>query len=278
MRPIPHALSAQFEMTPSRVDLRKAELRSGKSTIAFTATLDDFNNPRVAAIITSPPTRPSCATSCEHRKFPLAWCNSTDTPVTRYKPDQPVMNAFTLEGTLRSDQLNLELRNGAQTLRTQAHAIRATYMLSAGDAELRSLNASLLSGTIEATAAVRNLAGDRAGTAHLKLGGISLAALKQLVAPGPASGFANNVVLGGTVEANSEASWKGLLRDLLATADATIDASAASAQSPQHNSRHLAKCTPPTATATSSLRFAIVLCTRRKPRWPSTEPLAAARR
>jgi translocation and assembly module TamB len=229
---IPHALSAQFEMTPSRVDLRKGELRSGKSTMAFTATLDDFSNPRVAATYHISADLAELRHILRTPEIPTGMVQLDGHASYADKPDQPVINAFTLEGTLRSDQLNLELRNGAQTLRTQAHAIRATYMLSAGDAELRSLNASLLSGSIEATAAVRNLAGDRAGTAHLKLGGISLAALKQLVAPGPASGVANNVVLGGTVRANSEASWKGLFRDLLATADATIDASAASAQSP----------------------------------------------
>jgi translocation and assembly module TamB len=49
-QPIPHALNAQFQMTPSHLDVRKAQLRSGNSVVNLSATLDDFNNPRVATV------------------------------------------------------------------------------------------------------------------------------------------------------------------------------------------------------------------------------------
>ena len=234
--PIPHALSLQFEMTPSHLDLRQAELRSGRSTLAFTATVDDSSNPRLAAVYHSSVDASDLRRILHLAQLPTGLLQLDGHAAYIPNPAQPALNALTLEGTLRSDRLDFSLpgvpnnnatpNNGAQPLRTQARAIRASYALSNGNAELRSLTASLLSGTLDAQASLRNLTAEQLGTAHLKLSGISLADLKQLAAPAAA----NNLVLGGTVQATSDASWKGSLRTLLATADAFIDASARAPQ------------------------------------------------
>jgi translocation and assembly module TamB len=245
--PIPHALSAQFEMTPSHLDIRKAELRSGNSAVAFTASLDDFNNPRVATVYHISADAAELRRILRTPQIPLGvlqldgHANYAHASYAA-QPNQPALSALTLEGTLRSGQLDFALPNGAQTLRTQARAIRATliratsiratYTLSGGDAELRSFSASLFSGSVEASAAVRNLTGEQSGSAHFKLNGISLAAFKQLAAQ--LGTPANNLVLGGAVEASGEASWKGSVRNLLATADATIRGSAGSAAQAQN--------------------------------------------
>ena len=100
------------------------------------------------------------------------------------------------------------------------HAVRASYALVNGDAEVRSLTASLLSGTVGARATVRNLAGEQVGAVQVKVDGISLAALKELAG----TSAANDLTLGGTLQATGDASWKGSLRSLQVKADATVDA------------------------------------------------------
>jgi translocation and assembly module TamB len=225
--PIPHAMSAEFEMTPSHLDLQKAELRSGTSVISFTAAVDDFSNPRVATVYHGSVNATEFRSLLHDEELPLGMLELDGHAEYAAKANQPALNAITLNGTLRSERLEFRL----PSLHTEAQAIRAVYALANGDAEVRSLTASLLGGTAEARATVRNLTGEQVGAAHVKLNGISLEALNQLANAGVANGAANDVTLGGTLQAVSDASWKGSPRNLLATADATLDAAAGSKRS-----------------------------------------------
>lgn len=225
---IPHALSAEFEMTPVHLDLRKVEFRSGTSSIQFTATVDDFNNPRVAAVYHASVDASEIRRLLHDAELPLGMLRLDGHAEYAAKPNEPALNSTTLNGTLRSDRLEFVVRGaGAQSVRTDARAIRATYSLTNGNAEVHSLAASLLGGSVSGGATVRNLAGEQVGAAHLKLDGISLSALKQLAG----SNAENDVTLGGTLQATGEAYWKGSPQKLMATADATVDAAAGSTQS-----------------------------------------------
>ncbi len=221
--PIPHALSAEFEMTPTHLDLRKAELRAAASALTFTATVDDYSNPRANAVYHASVNATEMRKLLRNSNLPQGLLQVDGQAAYAAKPNQPALNAATLNGTLRSDRLEFVTTSG----RTDARAIRATYSLTNGDAEIRSLTASLFDGTLNADATVRNLSGEQAGLAHIKLNGISLAALKQLTN----ASADNNVTIAGTLQAVSEASWKGSINNLLATADATLDAAAGSTQS-----------------------------------------------
>jgi translocation and assembly module TamB len=221
--PIPHALKAEFEMSPAHLDLRKAELRSGASVIAFTAAVDDYSNPRVATVYHASVDSTELRRLLHNAELPLGVLELDGHAEYAAKPNQPALNSATLNGTLRSERLEFRTPTG----RTEARAIRASYSLMNGDAEVHSLTASLLGGTLDAKATVRNLTGEQLGAAHLKLDGISLAALKQLAN----ANAANDITLGGTLQAAGDASWKGSPQNLLATADATLDATAGSPQS-----------------------------------------------
>jgi translocation and assembly module TamB len=221
--PIPHQLSAEFEMTPVHLDIRKAELRSGASLVAFTATVDDFNNPRVTTVYHASADATELRRLLHNADLPLGVVKLDGHAEYAAKPNQPALNSTTLNGTLRSDRLELRAHN----MRAEARAIQATYSLVNGDAEVRSLSAALLSGTVDAKATVRNLAGEQTGALHVKLDGISLGALRQLGSMSTPS----NLTLEGKVQAVGDASWKGSPSNLLATADVTVDAEAGSTQS-----------------------------------------------
>jgi translocation and assembly module TamB len=237
--PIPHALSAEFELTPRRLDLRKAELRSGGSTMNFTATVEDFDNPRLKAEYQAKVDTAELRRLLHNAQLPIGMLQLDGRLAYAAKPGQPKLNGATLSGTLRSERL--EFREPGMG-RSEVRAIRAVYQLENGDAELRSLTAALLGGTMEARATVHNLAGgatgepagrsagEQVGTAHAKLNGISLAQLKQLMNPAM-NGDAQDVTLAGTLNGTSDASWKGSPSNLQANGDATIDATAGSASS-----------------------------------------------
>ncbi len=225
-QPIPHALHAQFEMSPSQLTLHHAELRSGASSIAFTATVDDFSNPRVAAVYHSTLDVTELRHLLRTPELPQGVLALDGHAQYVAKPDLPALNAITLDGTLRSDRLEFRTA-GSQPMRTEARLVRARYSLANGDAELHSLTAGLLGGTMDARARVHSLAGDQVGAAHVKLSGISLAGLKQLVGPN----VGNSVTLGGVLQAVADAQWKGSPQNLQATADATVDATAGAPQS-----------------------------------------------
>ncbi len=173
--PIPHALSAEFEMTPTHLDLRQAELRSGASTIDFTATVDDFSNPRLAVVYHAQVDATELRRVLRNPQLPLGMLQLDGNAAYAAKPNQPALNGTSLEGTLRSERLEFREQGvssrgiPSKTVRTEARAIRASYALANGNAELRSLTASLLGGTLEARATVRNLAGEQVGAAQVKL-------------------------------------------------------------------------------------------------------------
>ncbi len=230
--PIPHALNAEFDLTPARLDLRKAELRSGASKIDFTATLEDFSNPQIAVVYHAQVDATELRRVLRNPQLPTGMLQLDGHAAYAAKPNEPALNSTTLEGTLRSTRL--EFRE-AGIPPIEARALRATYVLANGSLELRSIAASLLGGSIDARATVRNLAGEQLGAAKVKMDGISLAELRRFAnesaANGHANGLPNDVTLAGTLQGTGDASWKVSLRNLEATADATIHAEAGSMQS-----------------------------------------------
>ncbi len=95
--PIPHALSAEFELTPTHLDLRKAELRSGASTIGFTATVDDFNNPRRGKpSITRQVDATELRRLLHNAQLPLGMLQLDGHAEYAAKPNQPALNGVTL--------------------------------------------------------------------------------------------------------------------------------------------------------------------------------------
>jgi len=226
-QPVPHALHAEFEMTPTHIDLRNAELSSGSSAVCFSATLDDFNNPRVATVYHASVNATELRALLHNPELPQGTVQLDGHAEYAFKASQPPLNALTLNGTLRSTRLELR----SQGMQTEARTIQATYSLANGDAEISSLKAALLGGTLDARATVKNLAGEQVGTAHLKTNGINLASLRQMVSTAAANTIPGNVTLAGTLQATGDASWKGSLRNLTATADAAISAETGSTQS-----------------------------------------------
>jgi translocation and assembly module TamB len=225
--PIPHALKAEFEMSATHLDLRKAELRSGGSSIHLVATLDDFNNPRVAANYRATIDATELRQLLRNPQLPLGLLQLDGRAEYAAGPNHAPLNAVTLRGTLRSEGLGIRTQ-GAQT---EVRAIRASYSLANGKAELSSFQASLLGGTLHANATVHDLSGTQVGAVHLQADGISLAILKQVAGPQLANSAADNLTLAGTLRVTSDVSWKGPPKSLAATVDVSINAETGSTTS-----------------------------------------------
>jgi translocation and assembly module TamB len=226
--PIAHALTADFEMTSLHINIRKAELHSGASAVAFTGTFDDFDNPRVATVFHASVDASALRRLLNIPQLPMGMAELDGHAEYAFRPNQPALNAITVNGTLRSDRLELLVPSvQTRTVRAELGAVRAVYALVNGDAEVRSLSASLLSGRVDAQATVRDLAGEQVGAAQVKLYGISLGALKDLFG----TSAEDDLTIGGTVQAAGSASWKRSLRNLQVKADASVNAAVGSKQS-----------------------------------------------
>jgi translocation and assembly module TamB len=229
--PIPHALSAEFEMSPTHLDVRKGQLRSGASAIAFSGTVDDFSNPRAGATYHATVDTAELRREMRMPELPLGVWVLDGQAGYAAKPQQAALNGLTANGTVRSERVEVRW----PYLTAEVRAVRAMYSMANGDAEIRGFNASLLGGTANGSLTVRDVAGEQVATAHATVNGVSLAAVKQGVEANTpqnvSRGLNQNLSVGGTVQAVAEAHWKGSPVNITASADATIDGAGGSTQS-----------------------------------------------
>lgn len=217
--PLPHALHAEFELSPTHLDLGRAELRIGNSIVELAAAVDDFYSPRVQSSFRVTLDATELGRELNNVGLPLGLLQLAGHAEYAARPNQPALNAISLHGTLGSERLII--RTG--TSQAEAHAIHGTYSLVNGDAELSDFRAALLGGTLTARATVRNIAGSQIGAAHLRASNISLATVKQLIgAPAPSSAAAN-VTIFGAAQATADAQWEGSVQNATATADASLN-------------------------------------------------------
>jgi translocation and assembly module TamB len=220
-RPIPHALQADFDVTPQQFSLRDATLRSGDSQIVLNATADAYSTP-------SPVVNADYRASLDATEFRRILKNSS-LPIgtihlagkVKYEnpANLPAVKAVKLDGTLDSSALQVR----TPSLQTTIRDIAAQYHLANGNADVHGVRASLLGGTLTAALTVKDVGG--ASDSHLQaaLSRLQLSALQSLAS----STAMKQVRLGGVLNANATASFGKNLSNLIAHADAGLQASLA---------------------------------------------------
>ena len=272
----------QFEMTPSHLDLRQAELRSGRSTVPSPPpwTISTILASRPST--THPSTPPNCGAFCATHKFPLGLlqldghADYAPSPTSRCSTRSPSRAPCAASAWISPSPMLLRTIRATRRKPFPSGPRHSRHLLALQRRrQLRSLTASLLSGTIEAHASIRNLTGRAiAAAAHSSSNGISLADLKQLAC----LRRAQRSSLSQEPCRPRRRVWKGSPRNLLATADATVNASAASTASPSTvpiTGEVHASYRQPRSSSSPSVR---ATCAPRRPPSPSMAPLASARR
>ncbi|HEY2860840.1 MAG TPA: translocation/assembly module TamB domain-containing protein [Terracidiphilus sp.] len=218
--PLTHNLDAQFDLTPTTLQLHRAQIDSNAAQINLVATAGNFSAPNVQAKYDIKVDGSQLARMIHNKSVPQGTLQATGTATWQQVPNQPAINAVTINGDLNSKRLVVT----TPSLRAAVDDIAAHYSLANGDVVLHDLRAGVLGGQITAQGTMKQVAGASPHsemTASLRR--ISLAQASNLMP----SKSKQPVGVTGELNADAKASWGKTFDDLVAKVDSTINAQVA---------------------------------------------------
>ncbi len=219
--PMEHDLDARFAATPQAFTLEQATLRSGPSQIVMTATLEDYVHPKMRATYRATVDSGEFRHILKNPSLPSGVIDAAGTLNYVSEPNRPMMDTLTLNGNLSSRVLAVQ----TPSFRGDIRDIGARYSLANGNVDVSDIRARLLGGELTGTMTVHNITGASRSRLQAALRGISLADLKPILR----SPAAQQIALGGTLNATANAKWGKTMNDLVARSDADLHATLAPA-------------------------------------------------
>jgi translocation and assembly module TamB len=222
-QPLVHNFDAQFDLTPTTFQLHRANIDSNAAQINLVATAGNFSAPNVQARYDIKVDGSQLAKLINNASVPQGTLQAAGSATWQQVPNQPALNALTINGDLNSKQLIVT----TPSLHAAVDNIAAHYSLANGDVVLHDLRAGILGGEITAQGTMKQVAGTSPHsemTASLRH--ISLAQADRLIA----SKAKQPVAITGELSANAKASWGKTFDDLVAKVDSTIAAQATGKQ------------------------------------------------
>lgn len=217
--PLPHDLSAHFSATRSELTIDGMNLAVGNSHLRLRASVQNYADPVVAATYDASLDATQFRKMLKNAALPEGTIHLEGTAEYRSRPNQPMLNAISVEGGVDSRALLVR----QPTLNTEIRAIAGHYKISNGNAALTSFKAGVLGGEITLTAALQDLAGTQHGRVHAVARGISAADLRSLAN----SASLKDVSVTGQLNATADATWSGSMNNLVAGTDAELQAALA---------------------------------------------------
>ena len=216
-RPFQHDFDAQFDATPSAFHLTPAKVSSGASQIVLTATVTNYSHPTVLAKYDVTVDGAQAAKILNNPSVPAGLIRATGTAQYQQVANRALLDTLVVNGDVNSRQFTVK----TATANAAISNLAAHYSLTNGDVLLHDLKANLLGGELTAKGTMNNLSGDSRTKLDAALHGISLAEARRSLG---ASKTAPGVALTGVLNAGTTVSWGKTMDDLVAHADATIDA------------------------------------------------------
>ena len=220
----PHTFKVEFDADPNTFHLSSAKLESGNTQVLLTATVNNYSNPVVQAQYNATIDGQQFAGFLHNPSIPAGLVAVSGTANYQSDPNRPLLQSLVVNGDLRSRQLVTK----TPTLRAEISNLAAHYSLANGDATIRDFRASLFGGEITAQGTMKNLGTD---SAHSNLSAaihnISLAEAKRAAGNAASAG---PVAIAGTLNGSATASWGKTIDNVIAHADATINANVSNSQ------------------------------------------------
>jgi translocation and assembly module TamB len=208
LRPLPHALEAKFDASPSEFNLKPLVLRLGGSHVLLDATVRNYGSTPVANgrydVLLHTQDFAGLASASTSGDIRLA-----GTMDYRDVANQPMLKNAKLDGDINS--------NGLAILTDQAvmkiQKLSGRYELADGNFKATGFAVNLLNGTLKADGTVRHLDTTPQSEFHVALAGVSLQALKSSL-----RSYSNqSVPMTGTINAQADAGWIGSISNLRAS-------------------------------------------------------------
>ncbi len=243
----PHALTVQFDATPTMLHLSPARIQAGNTNLALRATINNYDAPDVDAQYDATIDGQELAEILHNPSIPAGLVAVSGSARYQSNASRTLLQNLVVNGELSSHQLVTR----APTVRAEVSNIAAHYSLENGNATLHDFRATLLGGETTAQGTIKNIGGDSHSKFNATLRGISLAKAEQMVGSAASTG---PIGIAGTLDATASATWGKTFDDLIAHTDAAIHAGVAKAE----HTTSAAKAPAPTAGAGASVTTAPV--------------------
>ncbi len=221
-RPVAHSFEVQFEATPNTLDVTQSKVTFGKSQIALSIKLRNYNQPDVQGHYDITVDGRQMADLLHSQYMPAGMVHTSGSLQYRQVVNRSAVESILIDGDLISQRLDVT----TSAMRAEVNDIAAHYSLENGDAILRDFRAKLLGGKLTAQGSMRNIAGKSHSNLVAVLRGISLKDLTRATR----SSEARTVAFEGQLNVEAKASWDDTLDDLVAHTDATINGQAQHSQ------------------------------------------------
>jgi translocation and assembly module TamB len=225
LRPMPHALRASFDATPSQLDLKSFRMNLGGSRLALDGSVRDYT--------TSPVANAHYMFALHTQDF--AAMAGTAKPagdvIVQGKlayhsvAGIPLLENVDLDGGVQSAGLSLSAPQAALKI----ERISGKYSLRNGNFRADALTLNLFNGQVVANGTVQDVTSARRSRFSIQAEGLSLNALKASLR----SASGQPLPVSGTINASADAVWARTLQNLHATGAITMHGSVASNQ-PRH--------------------------------------------
>ena len=223
-RPLVHNLSVAFDATRTTFTLTRATIASGSSQIKLAATLNSYQSPDVNGAYDITVDGAQLATLLATPSIPAGQLHTTGSVRYHQLPGRTLLDSLSITGQLSSR--GLAIRTSAAS--AQVMNIDGRYSLANGRANLESLRAALLGGSIDATGVVSISGANPQSKMNATLHNIQLAALHRALGRNAA---ALKLSLTGALNGSANATWAQSLNNLVVHADAAINGSVTQPQS-----------------------------------------------
>lgn len=215
--PIPHDLQASFIASPSQFTLQRAVLTSGSSRFVLTATLSDYVHPNLQANYDALLNTAEFRRIMKNPSLPLGDIRLNGNLQYQSRPNQPMLEAARLTGTLSSPLL--QLRSGS--VRAQLRDLGANYRLAGGNLYITNLRGLVFGGQLSGNAIMADLAGATHTRVQAALRQVSLGALSAV----SSSTAVKDLKLAGSSNLNLNAAWGKTMNNLVANLNANAQGS-----------------------------------------------------
>jgi translocation and assembly module TamB len=214
--PIPHDMDAEFSLTPQTFTLKSANLRSGNSSVALSATASDLVNPQIQAKYAAAVDAGEFRHILKNSSVPTGVVRANGTIQYANHEGVPAINLLVVNGNLDSAALSIQ----TPELHTSIRNLGARYTLTNGNLDVRDLRALVLGGSLNGAITIQDLAGKSKSHLRATAKGVRLEELKALAN----SPQFRDIAVGGHADADADATWGKTTDNLQATANASIAA------------------------------------------------------
>jgi translocation and assembly module TamB len=227
-RPIGHNFRAKFVASPEEFRLESADLTTANSRLSLVATIYNYSHPQVHATYDATIDGGEFRRALNNPSLPDGIVVSSGVLDFDARADGPLVASVNAQGEVHSTGVTVT----SQSAKIKIRDVGARYSLANGNAAVTGIHGRLLGGALGGTITMRDLGGSTRSHLSASLHGASLAELQNELqsAMASSSSVTNQIVLHGSADATADATWGTTMQDLLAHADATLQANVQPAQ------------------------------------------------